>query len=427
LNPGRIHQALTSYQLAQAVKGAIELELFTHIAAGATTPAAIAPLCRGTEKGVRVLCDYLTVHGLLAKSGSNYSLLPDTAALLDKASPRYMGQVATFFTHPVMIAKYNDVAALVRNGGATDHTLSPNEPIWVEFARHMAPMFALPASVAAPLLTEAGTAAKILDVAAGHGLFGIHAALHNPAAEVTFQDWENVLEVARENVEKMGIAGRARFITGNFFEVELGSGYDVVLLPNFLHHFNYETNVTLLQKVHAALRPGGLAAIIEFVPNDDRVSPPDGALFAMRMLGTTPSGDAYTLAEFDAMLKDAGFRPGREHSLAPAPQQLILGSKPRFLEPWCEFVEGQGEAFIRQLVSELGRRHPLHGLVFSPLGHSAATDDAIFQLEDDRVVEVHLTWSGQAGSDWPRFQTYANFDEWVLEVMLPAHEDYNRS
>lgn len=324
LNPGRVHQALTSYQLAQSVKGAIELELFTHIAAGATTPAAIAPLCGGTEKGVRVLCDYLTVHGFLTKSGPDYAVAADVAPFLDKGSPRYMGSVANFFTHPVMIAKYDDVAGLVRNGGQmSQHTLGPDEPIWVEFARHMASMFALPASVAAPQLTTPGTPMKVLDVAAGHGLFGIHVAQHNPSAQVTFQDWANVLEVARENAGHFGVADRSSFLPGNFFEVELGTGYDLVLLPNFLHHFNYATNVQLLKKVHAALRLGGTAAIIEFVPNDDRISPPDGALFAMRMLGTTPSGDAYTLAELDRMLREAGFGPSTARVLKPALQQLV--------------------------------------------------------------------------------------------------------
>ena len=328
INTGRIHQALTSYQLAQALKGAIELELFTHIAAGAVTVDAIAPLCGGTQKGVRVLCDYLTVHGLLIKSGNRYALAPDTAALLDKRSPRYMGQVAGFFTHPVMVAKYNDVAALVRRGGAADHTLSPNEEMWVEFARSMAPMFDLPASIAAPFLVVPGTPARVLDVAAGHGLFGIHTALHNPVAVVTFQDWENVLEVARENAGRLGVLDRSRFLPGSFFDVQLGTGFDVVLLPNFLHHFDFPTNLTLLKKVRMTLSPAGRVAIIEFVPNEDRVSPPDGALFAMRMLGTTPSGDAYTLQEIDSMLREAGFGPSQVHSLAPAPQQLIIAS------PW---------------------------------------------------------------------------------------------
>lgn len=326
INPGRIHQALTSYQLAQALKGAIELELFTRIGAGAATAEAIAPLCGGMEKGVRVLCDYLTVHGFLTKSSHAYGLAPDTAALLDKASPQYLGQVAGFFTHPVRIAKYNDVAGLVQRCGAVDHTLSPNEEMWVEFARSMAPMFELTASIAAPLLSVPGTPAKVLDVAAGHGLFGIHVALHNPAAVVTFQDWDNVLNVARENAARHGVLDRSRFLPGSFFAVKLDTGFDIVLLPNFLHHFDYPTNVTLLKKVRTAMSPESRVAVVEFVPNDDRVSPPDGALFAMRMLGTTPSGDAYTLGEMYSMLREAGFGPSQAHSLAPAHQQLIVAS-----------------------------------------------------------------------------------------------------
>jgi 2-polyprenyl-3-methyl-5-hydroxy-6-metoxy-1,4-benzoquinol methylase len=232
--------------------------------------------------------------------------------------------VAGFFVHPVMVAKYNDVAALVRNGGATDHTLSPNETMWVEFARYMAPMFDLPASIVAKKI---GAPKRVLDVAAGHGLFGIHVALVNPDAHVTFQDWENVLEVARENVAARGLGARASFLPGSFFDVDLGTGYDLVLLPNFLHHFDYATNVGLLEKAHTALSAGGQVAVIEFVPNDDRVTPPDGALFAMRMLGTTPTGDAYTLAEIDGMLREAGFGPSEAQSLAPAHQQLIVAAR----------------------------------------------------------------------------------------------------
>lgn len=324
LNPGRVHQALTSYQLAMALKGAIDLEVFTHIAAGATSAEALAERCAASAKGMRVLCDYLTVHGFLTKSGADYALTEDTGGLLDKSSPAYMGPVAGFFTHPVMMRKYSDVASLVRNGGATDHTLEPNEAIWVEFARRMAPMFATQARLVAPKVTEPGTPAKVLDIAAGHGLFGIEVGLHNPSAHITFQDWANVLEVAVENAEAMGLAGRYRTLPGSAFDVDLGDGYDVALLPNFLHHFDVPTNVSLLQRVRRAVQPGGLAAVVEFVPNEDRISPPDGALFAMRMLGTTPNGDAYTFLEISRMLHEAGFGAAEAHSLAPAHQQLIL-------------------------------------------------------------------------------------------------------
>jgi ubiquinone/menaquinone biosynthesis C-methylase UbiE len=190
----------------------------------------------------------------------------------------------------------------------------------------MAPMFALPAATAATTLTTAGVPMRVLDIAAGHGLFGIHVALANPAAHITFQDWSNVLAVAGDNARERGLEGRFELLPGSAFEVAFGEGYDLALLPNFLHHFDHDTNVSLLRKVRAALKADGRVAIIEFVPNEDRVSPPDGALFAMRMLGTTPSGDAYTLAEFEQMLGRAGFALREVRRLAPAPQTLIVAS-----------------------------------------------------------------------------------------------------
>ena len=62
-----------------------------------------------------------------------------------------------------------------------------------------------------------------------------------------------------------------------------------------------------MRKVHGALAPGGRAAIVEFVPNADRVTPPSAAAFSMTMLSSTPSGDAYTFAEIESIAKNAGF------------------------------------------------------------------------------------------------------------------------
>jgi O-methyltransferase domain len=67
------------------------------------------------------------------------------------------------------------------------------------------------------------------------------------------------------------------------------------------------TCTSLLKKVRAALKPGGRAAVLEFIPNDDRVTPPTAAAFSIIMLANTPSGDAYTFAEIASMAKNAGF------------------------------------------------------------------------------------------------------------------------
>jgi 2-polyprenyl-3-methyl-5-hydroxy-6-metoxy-1,4-benzoquinol methylase len=148
---------------------------------------------------------------------------------------------------------------------------------------------------------------KVLDIAASHGIFGISVAKQNPSAQIYAADWKNVLEVATKNAEAMGIADRYHLIPGNAFETDFGSSYDLVLIPNFLHHFNPATCIAFMRKVYAALAPGGRAAIVEFVPNPDRISPANAAGFSMTMLISTPTGDAYTFAELEDFSKNAGF------------------------------------------------------------------------------------------------------------------------
>jgi ubiquinone/menaquinone biosynthesis C-methylase UbiE len=192
----------------------------------------------------------------------------------------------------------------------------------------MAPLMTL-ASQLIPKLVDpkADRKLKILDIAAGHGLFGIGFARNNPQAEITALDWKGVLEVAKENAQKAGIADRYNTIEGSAFDVDFGSGYDLVLLTNFLHHFDPPTCETLLRKVHAALADGGRAMTLEFIPNDDRVTPPDAAGFSMTMLLSTPSGDAYTFAELEKMLANAGFSRSTLHPLPPTIEQVVISEK----------------------------------------------------------------------------------------------------
>jgi ubiquinone/menaquinone biosynthesis C-methylase UbiE len=169
--------------------------------------------------------------------------------------------------------------------------------------------------------------ARVLDIAAGHGMWGLAFAKKFPNAHVVALDWSPVLEVARENARAAKVADRFSTIAGSAFEVDLGANYDAVLLPNFLHHFNVADCVKLLKRVHAALRSGGHVAIVEFVPNPDRISPPPSAGFSLVMLATTPEGDAYTLAEFSQMLAQAGFEPPTMHSLPASVNQAILSKR----------------------------------------------------------------------------------------------------
>jgi SAM-dependent methyltransferase len=283
-----------------------------------------------SERGARILCDFLVVGGFLTNDGQEYRLTPDSAAFLDRRSPAYMGGITDFLLSPHITDGFKDVAASVRKGGTVlpeGGSVAPEHPMWVRFARAMAPMMHLPAQLLADLVeVPPGRPTKVLDLAAGHGLFGIAFARRHPDVEVVAQDWPAVLEVAQENARAAGVADRYRTLAGSAFDVEYGTGYDLVLLTNFLHHFDPPTCETLLRKVHAALADGGRAVTLEFVPNPDRVSPPAAAAFSLIMLSTTPAGDAYTFPELEAMFAGAGFLPQRAARAAAGhePGRLVL-------------------------------------------------------------------------------------------------------
>jgi 2-polyprenyl-3-methyl-5-hydroxy-6-metoxy-1,4-benzoquinol methylase len=307
--PERFFNTVNAHQQTEAMKAAIELEIFTAIVEGCTTAAAIASRCQAAERGVRILCDFLTIHDYLTKNGVHYGLAPDSALFLNRHSPAYVGTAIEFLLTPHLREAHARLTEAVRRGGTAlgEGTLEPENPDWVKFACAMMPLIYRPSEILAAELAKGGEAHKVLDISAGHGIFGISVAKQNPTAHIYASDWKNVLEVAQKNALSMGVADRYHLLPGSAFETDFGSGYDLVLIPNFLHHFDLQTCTSFMRKVHAAMSLGGRAAIVDFVPNPDRVTPPTAAAFSLMMLASTPSGDAYTFAELERISKDAGF------------------------------------------------------------------------------------------------------------------------
>ena len=329
-SPAIVFDTLQAYQRSVALRAAIDLDLFTAIAEGNHTLSAIAARIKASEKGTRVLCDYLTMTGFLVKQSGQYSLTPDSAAFLNRQSPAYMGTMANFLMSSTIAGMFEDITGVIRHGGALpsgDGVLEPDHAIWVEFARSMAPMMRMGAELIAKMFGAGSRPMKVLDISASHGAFGIAFATQNPQAKVVGLDWANVLEVAKENARAAGVADRYSTIAGSAFEMDLGSGYDIVLIPNFLHHFDAATNESLLRKVHAALSPGGIVLAPDFIPNEDRITPARDAMFSLQMLGATPHGDAYTFLELEAMFRNAGFARSELRDLSPHPQRLVVSYK----------------------------------------------------------------------------------------------------
>ncbi len=326
-SPALLFDTINAYQRTATIKAAIELDVFIAMADAPATAEIIATHCHASPRGIRILCDYLTVLGFLTKSDNQYALTLDSAMFLNRKSPAYAGGTLKFLLSNEIKGAFDHFTEAARKGGTAQSqhgTVAPEHPVWISFARSMGPLMVPAAAGLADLMAlDQNRPAKVLDISASHGMWGIAFATRNPKAQLVALDWAPVLEVGRENARAAGVADRFSTIAGSAFDVEFGSDYNVVLVPNFLHHFNAADCVRFLKKAHAALRPGGAVAIVEFVPNPDRITPPAAAGFSLIMLATTPEGDAYTFAEYSDMLAQAGFNPPSVHTL-PASMNVAV-------------------------------------------------------------------------------------------------------
>lgn len=312
LNPQPVFDTMVGYQKSAALATAIELDVFTHIARGANVAVALAHSIGANERGVRSLCDYLVATAFLVKHGDVYALTPESAAFLDRASPRFIGSIAEFLHGETLLAAFGSLTQAVRAGHTAlgEHgTMAPEHPAWIAFARGMAPIVAPQAELLAHIVARRVlTPRSVLDIACGHGLYGIAIAREQAQVALTSQDWQPVLAVARANAELAGVAQRTTQLAGDAFEVELGGPHDLALVVNFVHHFDLATCVRFLAKLRRSLAPGGQVCIVEFLVDENRVTPAPPAAFSLVMLATTRGGDSFTEAEMRTMLEGAGFR-----------------------------------------------------------------------------------------------------------------------
>jgi hypothetical protein len=306
---GAVFDAFTSYQRTAAMEAAIELDVFTAIgAAGATLPE-VAERSGASARGLRALCSRLVVDGFLTLGVTAIALAPAAEIFLDRASPAFAGSAISFLTSPHIVAGFDRLTEAVRRGGTAlgeQNALAPEHPVWVEFARHGAVRTRdRSAPGEPPRSAQRDRRGRSSTSRPDTGCSGSRCSRRTRRRRSS-RSITNVLTVARENAAASGVGARLAAKPGSAFEVDRGDGYDLVLLPNFLHHFDENGCVTVAEGAPGAA-PRGRVVIVEFVPNEDRVTPPEAAGFALTMLAGTPGGDAYTFAEYQVMLRAAGF------------------------------------------------------------------------------------------------------------------------
>jgi ubiquinone/menaquinone biosynthesis C-methylase UbiE len=333
VTPERIGQMAWAYTIPLIIEGALNNHVFDTLdKSGPLTIEQLSEKTGASVRGLRAIANALVGVQLLAKDKSEkYALTAESAAFLVSGKPGFQGGI---FRHisTQLIAKWMKISEIVRDGHPTQavNDQGVGTPFFEKLVEDIFPMsYGAAQKLGDELkLSSASKPVKVLDIAAGSGVWGIALAQKSPQVRVTAVDWEGVLPVTKRIATKYGVADRFNYIAGDINSVDLGSGYDVATLGHILHSEGEARSRTLIKRIFDALAPGGTIVVSEFLVNDDRTGPPNGLIFAVNMLVNTDQGDTFSFNEISSWLKQAGFIEPRTME-APAPSPLIIAKKPK--------------------------------------------------------------------------------------------------
>jgi 2-polyprenyl-3-methyl-5-hydroxy-6-metoxy-1,4-benzoquinol methylase len=329
LTPERIMQMAWGFAPPLMLEVAIRHQVFDFVDGTAHTAEEVAGYAGGSVRGWRAVLNALVGLEFLRKEGERYITSPESSAFLVTTKPSFSGGLLRHTTTH-LIPAWLHLDEIVKTGkpSKTINQSSQGETFFAEFVSDIFNMSYPSARLLAEHLSlgKCQSPIKVLDVAAGSGVWGIALAQSSTNVHVTAVDWPGVLPLTRQHAEKFGVSSRFDYLSGDILEVEYPTGFDVATLGHILHSDGEKRSRELLKKMYGALKPGGTIAIAEFTPNTERTGPPHTLIFAVNMLVNTEHGNTYPFVEVAGWLKDAGFIEAREIPCSgPAP--LILATR----------------------------------------------------------------------------------------------------
>lgn len=330
VTPERIMQFAWGYAPPLILGAAVRHRIFDVLDTGPRTVEQLQTETGVSLRGLRAVLNTLVGLELLRREEQGrYALTPESAMYLVRGKPDYRGEML-IHTTTHLLPKWMQMDEIVRTGKPAMSVNREDEgaAFFQQFVEGLFPFNHAAAQALAGVLKIAETTkpVRILDLAAGSGVWGIVLAQKSPQVRVTAVDWPSVLPVTRRVAQREGVVERFQFVGGDLHDADFGSGHDIAILGHILHSEGAERSRRLLQKTFAALASGGTAVIAEFLVNEDRNGPPQALIFGVNMLVNTDDGDVFSSAEIGRWLKEAGFRDVRTVE-CPGPSPLILATK----------------------------------------------------------------------------------------------------
>lgn len=331
VTPERILQLAWGYVPPLVLEAAVKHRIFDLLDEGPKSPEEIAAATGASKRGLLALLNALVGLAFLAKdTAGRYLLTPESEAFLVSTKPAFFGGFLRHISEH-MIPPWLQLNEIVTTGEPAHSVNQQAEGtnFFESFVTDIFPLSYSPACVLAQRVSaHASEPFRVLDLAAGSGVWGIAQAQSSPQVTVTAVDWPGVIPVTKKTVARFGLAERFTFIEGDLQEADFGFGYQLATLGHILHSEGEVRSRALIEKVFAALAPGGQIAIAEFLVNADRTGPVNGLFFAVNMLVNTDSGNTYSFEEISSWLTEAGFVNPRTLE-APGPSPLVLATKPK--------------------------------------------------------------------------------------------------
>ena len=331
VTPERLMQFGFAYAPPLIITAAVSNRVFDSLESGSKTVDQISKETGASARGLRMLMNALVGLELLKKDRhQKYSLTPESAAFLVSNKP---GALAGFFRLNVtqLVSKWLQLGDVVRTGRPAQAVNQEGEgtEFFSGLVENIIPMsYATAQTLADHLkLAKAKNEVRVLDLAAGSGIWGIVLAQASARVRVTAVDWAGMIPTTKRITQKFGVGARFKFIEGDLLEADFGSGYDIATLGHILHSEGEERSRQLLKKTFRALKSGGTIAIAEWLVNDERTQPLPPLMFAVQMLVNTEKGDTFSFNEIKSWLEEAGFKKVRKLE-APGPSPLVLATKP---------------------------------------------------------------------------------------------------
>ena len=332
VSPEGIIDLANGFRGAKALMSAVELGVFSAVAAGPLGLEALRTAIGIDTRGARDFLDSLVALGLLARDAAGrYSNTPAADQFLVKGSETYIGAWFDHFrTHEY--PHWQDLTKALQTGkaqfggsSADLYAVLYGQEEGVEaFARAMSGATVLVARQVAAIFPWRHYK-TLIDIGTAEGCLPVQIALNHPHIVGGGFDLPSLQGPFERYVRGHRLSGRLQFHAGDFLSDRLPSA-DVLLFGRVLHNWDLPTKRVLLAKAHEAVAPGGAIIVYEQFVDDDRQSSAAGLLASLNMLVMTSGGFEISEAECKRLMKQARFDSLQSHTLG-GDQRMVIGFK----------------------------------------------------------------------------------------------------